>query len=105
MALVVKDVNAEDEAGIRASQAAIEELIAAEVGRGIPSERIALAGFSQGGAIALYAALRHQGRLAGIVALSTYLIRAERLSVEAPDAQSGHADLDGRWNAGSSGAP
>lgn len=64
---------AEDEAGIRESQALLEELIARETERGIPHGRIVLAGFSQGGAIALQTALRHPGRLAGILALSTYL--------------------------------
>ena len=63
----------QDEAGIRASIAATEALIARENARGVPDERIFLAGFSQGGAIALAAGLRHASRLAGIVALSTYL--------------------------------
>jgi phospholipase/carboxylesterase len=63
----------EDSAGLRASQAAIEQLIAGEVARGIPASRIVLAGFSQGGAIAFQAGLRHPERLAGIMALSTYL--------------------------------
>jgi phospholipase/carboxylesterase len=63
----------QDEAGIRASIAAVEALIAREHERGVPSERIILAGFSQGGAIALAAGLRHAEKLAGIVALSTYL--------------------------------
>jgi phospholipase/carboxylesterase len=63
----------QDEAGIRASIAATEALIAREHERGVPSERIILAGFSQGGAIALSAGVRHAQTLAGIVALSTYL--------------------------------
>jgi phospholipase/carboxylesterase len=63
----------EDEAGIRASQQLVETLIAAENRRGIPSRRIVLAGFSQGGAIALQTALRHSAALAGVLALSTYL--------------------------------
>ncbi len=63
----------EDEAGIRHTQKAIEKLIQHETDRGIPSERIILAGFSQGGAIALQTGLRYSGRLAGILALSTYL--------------------------------
>jgi phospholipase/carboxylesterase len=58
----------EDEAGIRASQKLVDELIAAEKGR-----KIVLAGFSQGGAIVLQTALRHPDRLAGVLALSTYL--------------------------------
>lgn len=63
----------QDETGIRASQAQIENLIATEQQRDIKSERIVLAGFSQGGAIALHTGLRHPRRLAGILALSTYL--------------------------------
>ena len=72
----------QDEAGIRASIAATEALIAREHERGVPSERIFLAGFSQGGAIALAAGLRHASRLAGIVALSTYLPIADTLAAE-----------------------
>ena len=73
---------AEDEAGIRESQALLEELIARETARGIPHGRIVLAGFSQGGAIALQAALRHPERLAGILALSTYLPLERKLEEE-----------------------
>jgi len=61
----------EDEAGVRASQSLLEQMIAAEKKRGIG--RILLAGFSQGGAIALQTALRHPEPLAGLLALSTYL--------------------------------
>ena len=64
---------AEDEAGIRASQKAVEGLVADERKKGIAAGRIVLAGFSQGGAIALQTALRHPERLAGVLALSTYL--------------------------------
>jgi phospholipase/carboxylesterase len=68
------DLNArQDEAGMRASIGEVETLIAREHSRGVPSERIVLAGFSQGGAIALAAGLRHPEKLAGIIALSTYL--------------------------------
>lgn len=63
----------EDKTGIRESQAYIESLIQREIDRGIPAKRIVLAGFSQGGAIALHTALRHQQPLAGVLALSTYL--------------------------------
>lgn len=63
----------EDADGINDSRQAIEALIARENARGIPTHRIILAGFSQGGAIALHTALRHADRLAGIMALSTYL--------------------------------
>jgi len=72
----------QDEAGIRASVAEVETLIAREHARGVPSERIFLAGFSQGGAIALAAGLCHAERLAGIVALSTYLPIAATLAAE-----------------------
>ena len=63
----------EDEAGIRDSSAAIGALLQREIERGIPANRIVLAGFSQGGAIALYAGLRYAEKLAGIMALSAYL--------------------------------
>jgi phospholipase/carboxylesterase len=63
----------EDEAGIRASGEAIDALIRREVERGVPAHRIFLAGFSQGGAVALHAGLRHPEKLAGIIALSCYL--------------------------------
>jgi len=72
-----------DEKGIRESQRSIEELIARERARGMAADRIVLAGFSQGGAIALQAGLRHKERLAGIVALSTYLPLEESLDAEA----------------------
>lgn len=72
----------QDEAGIRASQALIEELIAWEQERGTAPHRIALAGFSQGGAIALHTGLRHKENLAGIIALSTYLPLQESLAGE-----------------------
>jgi phospholipase/carboxylesterase len=67
----------EDEAGIRASQKLVEALIAAEKGK-----KIVLAGFSQGGAIVLQTALRHPERLAGVMALSTYLPLAAKLAAE-----------------------
>jgi phospholipase/carboxylesterase len=73
---------AEDEAGIRASQASLEKLIAREKARGIPARRIVLAGFSQGGAIVLQTALRHAERLAGVMALSTYLPLRDKLEQE-----------------------
>jgi phospholipase/carboxylesterase len=70
-------VRREDEAGIRASQAAVEKLIAHEVARGAPPARIVLAGFSQGGAIALQTGLRQPQPLAGLVALSCALPLAD----------------------------
>lgn len=73
----------EDETGIRESQAAIEALIRRENERGVPTQRIVLAGFSQGGAIALQTALRHPEPLAGLMALSTYLPLQGSLAAEA----------------------
>jgi phospholipase/carboxylesterase len=72
----------EDEAGIREAQGFLEELISRETKKGIPAGRIVLAGFSQGGAIALQAALRHPERLAGLLALSTYLPLRGTLAAE-----------------------
>ena len=72
----------EDAAGIRASQGLLETLIAREKTRGIEVRRIVLAGFSQGGAIALQTGLRHAERLAGILALSTWLPLAATLEAE-----------------------
>ena len=72
-----------DEQGVRASQAAIGELIAREVGRGSAAGSIVLAGFSQGGAVALQTGLRYPRKLAGIMALSTYLPLAESFANEA----------------------
>src|SRR5690606_4572304 len=63
----------EDEAGLRASQAAVERLIAREKARGIPAHRIVLAGFSQGCAMTLQTGLRHPEKLAGLLCLSGYL--------------------------------
>ena len=73
----------EDARGVHESAQQIEALIAHENARGIPDERIVLAGFSQGGAIALHAGLRHMRRLAGILALSTYVPLADTLAAEA----------------------
>jgi phospholipase/carboxylesterase len=72
-----------DEKGIRESQEQIEQLVARERGRGVDASRIVLAGFSQGGAIALQAGLRHEDRLGAIVALSTYLPLEDCLDREA----------------------
>ena len=76
----------EDHAGIRASQALVEACIAREKARGFPAARIALAGFSQGGAMALQTGLRYPERLAGIVALSCYLPLGDTLAAEASPA-------------------
>lgn len=72
-----------DEAGIRQSMAQTVELIDREVERGIPLDRIVLAGFSQGGAIAIQVAMRQQPALAGLMALSTYVLLADKLKAEA----------------------
>ena len=74
--------NLQDEAGIIQSQKLILALIEREVERGINSNNIILAGFSQGGAIALHTALRYQKPLAGIMALSTYLPLLESVESE-----------------------
>jgi phospholipase/carboxylesterase len=71
-----------DERGVRASQRLVEALLAREKGRGIPARRLLLAGFSQGGAIALQTGLRHPERLAGIMALSCYVPIAGSLEPE-----------------------
>ena len=81
--------NRADLAGVKQSQLQVEALIAREVERGIRSARIVLAGFSQGGAVALYTGLRHAQRLAGIMALSTYLIGADALAIEAASVNRG----------------
>lgn len=73
----------QDEDGIRGSQSEIEKVIAAEIASGIPANKIVLAGFSQGGVIALHTGLRHGESLAGILALSTYLALHESLEAEA----------------------
>jgi phospholipase/carboxylesterase len=73
----------EDEAGIRASVAALDALIEREIGRGMPAERIFVAGFSQGGAIALATLLRRRMPLAGAVLLSTWLPLAGASAAEA----------------------
>ena len=76
-------IRREDEQGVRASQQSVEALLAREKSRGSAAQRIVLAGFSQGGAIALQAGLRHAERLAGIMALSTYVPLADTLAPEA----------------------
>ncbi len=78
----------EDEAGIRDSARAVHDLVRRERERGIGSSRIVLAGFSQGGALALFAGLRWPERLAGVAALSTYLPLATSLEKEAHPANA-----------------
>ena len=89
-----------DIAGVQRSQGQLEALVAREKARGIGDARIVLAGFSQGGAVALYTGLRHPARLAGIVALSTYLVGMETLDAQASPANRdvpifmGHGTFD-----------
>jgi len=75
-------VRREDEPGLRASQALVEALIAKEKARGIPADRIVLAGFSQGCAMTLQTGLRHPEKLAGLMCLSGYLPMAATIDAE-----------------------
>jgi phospholipase/carboxylesterase len=92
--------NRQDEHGIRESAAKIDRLIERESLRGVREERIVIAGFSQGGAIALAGAVRHRQRLGGVVALSTYLPVAESTEKERSEANRAlpvfmaHGNLD-----------
>ena len=79
----------EDEAGVRASHEIVAALVARERSRGIDTGRLVLAGFSQGGAMALFTGLRLTQRLAGIMALSTYVPVAASLASEANPANAG----------------
>jgi phospholipase/carboxylesterase len=72
----------EDEAGIRGADAIVRGLIARENERGIPASSIVLAGFSQGGAMALFTGLRYPEKLAGMIGLSCYLLLAAALDAE-----------------------
>jgi len=74
--------SAEDETGIRETHQAIDALIDNELQRGIAANKIVLAGFSQGGAIALHTGLRQKNKLAGILALSCYLPLADTMPAE-----------------------
>ncbi len=77
-----RDVPREDERGLRASQAMVDALVAAEIARGVPASRIVLAGFSQGAAMTLMTGLRQTTRLGGLVALSGYLPLSAQLAAE-----------------------
>jgi phospholipase/carboxylesterase len=81
-------VKREDEAGLRRSLGEIEELLEREEQRGMPANRIVLAGFSQGCAMALMTGLRHKQRLAGIVGMSGYLPLAQSTAGERSDANA-----------------
>ncbi len=79
-------VRDQDESGIRRSAEWIDELIGREAARGVPANRIVLGGFSQGGAMALFAGLRYPEALAGVMCLSGYLLLPDALDAEASDA-------------------
>ena len=91
----------QDDAGIRASEAIVHDFIRQQTDAGIAVNRIVIAGFSQGGAIALHTALRYPQRLAGLLPLSTYLPLHDQLAKEASAANRDlpvlmcHGDFDG----------
>ncbi len=85
----------EDHDGVYASERAIYALLEREKHRGVPAERIVLAGFSQGGAMALHTGLRYPDRLAGILALSCYIPLTSKLNSERTAGESTDADLYG----------
>jgi phospholipase/carboxylesterase len=76
----------EDEAGVRGSDAAVRALIRRENERGIPSDRIVLAGFSQGAAMALFSGTRYPEKLAGLMGLSGYMVLAPKFDAERTNA-------------------
>ena len=78
----ISTTRSQDEAGIKHSTAKVTALIENEIDRGIPASKIILAGFSQGGAMALHVGLRYPQKLAGIMALSAYLLFPEKLPEE-----------------------
>jgi phospholipase/carboxylesterase len=92
---------AEDAAGFQDSDRKVRELITREVARGIPTGRIVLAGFSQGGAVSLYTAPRLTEKLAGVMALSCYLPRESTFQAERAPANDAtpifmaHGQFDG----------
>jgi phospholipase/carboxylesterase len=81
--LSLSRTSAQDDKGIRDSENIVRAFIQSQLANGIKAEHIVIAGFSQGGAIALHAALRYPQKLAGILALSTYLPLHEKLAAEA----------------------
>jgi phospholipase/carboxylesterase len=89
-----------DEAGFRASVAGVHALLDAEIAAGIPPDRVLVAGFSQGGSVALFAGLTYPARLGGIVGLSTWMPFADALEQERTAANAdtpvllGHGSLD-----------
>jgi len=87
-----------DQAGIAESVSQVQEFVEREQRRGIEPGRVVIAGFSQGGAVALYFALRYPHRLAGLVALSTYLLNADELRESAHPANAGLPVFVGHGN-------
>lgn len=87
----IKSLSAEeqDAAGIRASEERVAAIVATQRAEGIAAQRIVIAGFSQGGAIALHSGIRHPERLAGVIALSTYLPVHQTVAAEAHPANRG----------------
>ncbi len=79
---IAPDMRRQDEAGIRESARTVEGFLSREIAAGVPADRIVLAGFSQGGAITLHTGLRYGQKLAGLLALSTYLPLPEAYAVE-----------------------
>lgn len=81
--IIALQLNApQDLSGMKATQQLIEKLIAKEIQVGIPANKIVLAGFSQGGAMALYCGLRYDKTLAGMLGLSTFLPTIDKLAQE-----------------------
>ena len=91
--------NRADEAGVIESAALVEQLIEQQIKSGIPSEKIVLAGFSQGGVITLHLAPRLNYRLAGIMALSTYMCAPQKLAQQQHHANAQTAIFMGHGSA------
>ena len=81
-------VKGQDEAGIRHSANLVRDLIDSQIALGIPASKIVLAGFSQGGAMALHVGLRYPARLAGIMSLSAYMLFPDRFDTEHAEANA-----------------
>ena len=91
--------NRADEAGVRESEQRVHDLIAREHERGVPSENIVLAGFSQGGAVALHTGIRYPEKLAGVIALSTYLVCQDSIESERSEANQATPIFQGHGTA------
>ena len=94
----------EDATGIQASARAIEALIAQQIASGIPAQRIVLAGFSQGAAMALHTALRYAQPLAGVIALSGVSTPRGHVGGRSAQSQCAHADFSRARKSGQCGA-